>query len=187
MLEFSELTADRWSDFEELFGSRGACGGCWCMWWRLSNKEYQRNKGEKNRAAMKKIVDSGRIPGIIAYHEKKPVGWCSIDLREEYRRLETSRILKPVDDRVVWSVVCFFIHKKFRFQGISGQLLREGIDHVRKNGGKLIEGYPVEPLNSRIPDVFAYQGLAGIFQTTGFREVARRSPARPIMRLNIIA
>ena len=107
--QFHRLTPERWTDFEELFGERGAAGGCWCMWWRLTQREFDAQKGEGNRRAMKAIVDSGRVPGVLAYHEGQPVGWCSVAPREEFPRLGRSRILKPVDDEPVWSVVCFFI------------------------------------------------------------------------------
>lgn len=98
-LEFHSLTKDRWNDFVKLFGERGACGGCWCMWWRQTAKEYEASKGEKNRRKMKKIVTSEEIPGILAYHNGETVGWCAVAPRAEFPRLSRSRILKPVDDR----------------------------------------------------------------------------------------
>ena len=66
-LKFFPVTKDRWTDFETLFGERGACGGCWCMFWRLTRKEFDSQKGEGNRKAMKAIVESGKIPGILAF------------------------------------------------------------------------------------------------------------------------
>ena len=116
---FKPLTKDRWSDFEELFGKRGAYGGCWCMWWRLTRKEFEQGQGEGNRQAMHAIVNSGKIPGILAYHKGKPVGWCSVAPREQFGPLERSRILKRIDDRAVWSIVCFFVAKGLRRQGIT--------------------------------------------------------------------
>ena len=99
--EFHPLTPERWADFEKLFGKCGAGGCCWCMWWRLPKREFDAQKGEGNRRAMKAIVDSGLVPGILAYHEGQPVGWCSVAPREEFPRLERSRILKPVDNQPV--------------------------------------------------------------------------------------
>jgi GNAT superfamily N-acetyltransferase len=188
--EFHRLTPERWADFEELFGKHGAAGGCWCMWWRLTGKEFDAQKGEGNRMAMKAIVDAGRVPGILAYHEGHPVGWCSVAPREEFPRLERSlrlaqgqaRILKPVDDEPVWSVVCFFIVKSYRRRGVAGRLLKAALDYVRESGGRVVEGYPVEPEKSGIPDLFAYHGLASMFRRAGFKELARRSETRPIMR-----
>jgi GNAT superfamily N-acetyltransferase len=181
-LEFYPLTAERWADFEKLFGKRGACGGCWCMWWRLKRSEFERQKGEGNRKAIKRIVDSGEVPGILAYANGQAVAWCSVAPREAYPALERSRTLKRVDNKPVWSVVCFFVAKPFRGRGITLKLLRAAIEHVVKNGGKIVEGYPIEPKVGRIPDAFAYTGLVSTFRKAGFVEVASRSERRPIMR-----
>lgn len=181
-LEFYPLTVERWADFEKLFGKRGACGGCWCMWWRLQRSEFERQKGEENRQAIKRIVGSGEVPGILAYANNQAVAWCSVAPREAYPTLERSRTLKRVDDKPVWSIVCFFIAKPFRGKGITLKLLRAAIEHVDKHGGKIVEGYPVEPKGGRMPDAFAYTGLASTFRKAGFVEVARRSERRPIVR-----
>jgi GNAT superfamily N-acetyltransferase len=183
--EFHRLTFDRWPDFERLFGKGGATGGCWCMWWRLTAREFDVGKGEGNRLAMRAIVESGRTPGILAYHGGEVVGWCSVAPREEYPRLERSRILKPVDDKPVWSVVCFFVAKSHRRTGVSLKLLKAAMKHVKEAGGKIVEGYPVEPRKGSTPDLFAYQGVAEMFRRAGFNEVARRSETRPVMRYMI--
>jgi len=181
-LLFHPLTPERWVDFEGLFGERGAAGGCWCMWWRLQKKEFDAQKGEGNRRAMKAIVDSGRIPGILAYHQGQPVGWCSVAPRGEFPRLDRSRILKPVDDQPVWSVVCFFVTKAYRRRGVGTQLIKAVVDYVRRKGGRIVEGYAVEPKRGDMPDLLAYHGPSAVFRKAGFLEVARRSQTRPIMR-----
>ena len=104
------------------------CSQSTCMWWRLSYTEFSKQKGEKNKMAFKNIVDSGQIPGIIAYSEGKPIGWCSVSPREAYSRLERSRILKRIDDNPVWSIVCFYIAKELRRKGISIMLLKAVLD-----------------------------------------------------------
>jgi GNAT superfamily N-acetyltransferase len=179
------LVPSRWSDFERLFGTHGASGGCWCMWWRETAREYNAKKGEANRRAMKSLVRDGRIPGLIAYDGRQPVGWVSVAPREEFPRLATSRVLKPVDDSPVWSVICFFTARSHRGRGVGKCLLRAAVEHARRHGGKVVEGYAVEPASGRTADVFAYQGPAALFRSVGFREVARRSATRPIMRYNI--
>ena len=184
-LEFQPLTKSRWSDFENLFGERGACGGCWCMWWRLKRSEFERQKGEGNRKAMKAIVDSGDVPGLLAYAGDVPVGWCSVAPRDRFPVLNRSRILKKIDDMPVWSIVCFFIEKKFRNRGVSVQLLQAVIEHVKRQDGRVLEGYPVEPKKDKMPAAFAWTGLASAFKKVGFVEVARRSETRPIMRFFI--
>ena len=182
-VEFHSLVPERWGDFESLFGERGACGGCWCMWFRLSSADFKRDKGEPNRRAMKALVESGAEPGILAYDGGRAVGWCAVAPREDYPRLARSRILKPLDAQPVWSVVCFFVDKAYRRRGLSVALLRAAVDFVRERGGTVVEGYPGEPKKDSTPDVFAYHGLASTFLAAGFSEAARRSPTRPIMRL----
>lgn len=176
------LTPARWADFEELFGPRGACAGCWCMWPRLPAAEFTRGKGAGNRRAMKRIVDDGAQPGLLAYAGREPVGWIALAPRAEYVRLARSRVLRPVDDRPVWSVVCFFVAKGHRRQGLTVKLLEAAAAWAKKRGARLLEGYPVEPRRGELPAAFAWTGLPGAFQAAGFTEVARRSPVRPILR-----
>lgn len=180
--KFYPLIPERWSDFEELFGKRGACGGCWCMWWRIKRANFKRQKGEGNRRAMRRLIDSGKIPGILAYDQGKAVGWCSVDRREDFTALEKSRILKPIDDEPVWSIVCFFISKEYRKTGLSTRLITAVLEFVKTQGGKIVEGYPIEPKKENVPAVFAWTGFASAFQKAGFREVVRRSETRPVMR-----
>jgi GNAT superfamily N-acetyltransferase len=181
-ITFEPLTSERWADFEAVFGPRGATGGCWCMWMRLKNKDFEAQQGEGNRQAMRAIVDSDEIPGILAYVDGQPMAWCSLGPRERFSRLSRSRILKPVDDQPVWSVVCFFVTKPFRRQGLMKALLKAAVDYAVSRGAAIIEGYPVEPKQDQMPDAFAWTGLAAAFRDVGFKEVARRSEARPIMR-----
>jgi len=184
-LEFHPLTPERWNDLETLFGERGACGGCWCMWWRLKRSQFKKQKGLENKKALKKIVDSGEIPGILACTNGQPIAWCSVAQRETYPVLERSRILKRIDDEPVWSVVCFFVAKSFRRKGVTEKLLRATIKYVSKQGGEIIEGYPVDPKKDQMPDTFAWTGLVSPFRKAGFVEVLRRSPTRPIMRYTL--
>lgn len=155
------------------------------MWWKLNRAEFNRQKGDGNRKAQQALVESGTVPGILAYAEGKAVGWCAVEPRESYSALARSRILKPVDDQPVWSVVCFFVEKNWRNKGVTVQLLQAAIEHVKKQGGKIVEGYPVEPKKDKMPPVFAYTGLASAFQKAGFVECERRSETRSIMRFFI--
>ena len=175
------LTRDRWADFEKLFGKNGACAGCWCMWWRLPQAQWRAQKGEINRRAMRQLVRDGSPPGLLAYADGKPVGWCAIGPREAYPRFNHSRVLKPVDDQPVWSVTCFFVARAYRRRGLTVQLLDAAAKFAREHGAKILEGYPTEPKRDQ-PDAFVYTGLASAFRQASFQEVARRSPARPIFR-----
>ena len=184
-LTIQPLTVGTWPDFLHLFGQNGACGGCWCMWWRLAHAEFERQKGPTNRRALRGLVDAGIVPGLLAYDDSRPVGWCSLAPREEFTRLARSRILKPVDDTPVWSVVCFFVDKEYRRQGVSLRLLEAAKIWVGEQGGNVLEGYPVEPAREQAPPLFVFTGLAAAFESAGFEESTRRSPTRPIMRCRV--
>ena len=138
-----------------------------------------------HKKKMKNLVNNGTVPGILAYDDDKPVGWCSVAPREDFPVLENSRVLERVDDKPVWSVVCFFINKDYRKKGLSVELLNAAKKYVKNNKGKIIEGYPVEPKKGKTADVFAWTGLATAFRKAGFKEIIRRSETRPIMRFII--
>lgn len=152
------------------------------MFWRVPRKQYEADKGERNKRAFRQIVMNGGKPGIIAYHGKEPVGWCAVAPRQQYIGLERSRILKPVDEQPVWSVSCLFVRKDYRRQGIASKLLRAAVEFAARQGAKIVEGYPVEPSAANMPDPFLWHGVASAFEAAGFMEVARRSDTRPIMR-----
>jgi GNAT superfamily N-acetyltransferase len=180
--EFRPLTPERWPDLVRLFGERGACGGCWCMWWRRLRPDFERGKGYGNRRAFERVVASGEPPGLLAYAGTEPVGWVALAPRDAYPRLARSRTLKPVDEARVWSITCLFVLRVARRQGLSVRLLQAAIEHAALRGATIVEGYPVDAANGRLPDAFVWTGLAGAFRDAGFEEVARRSPTRPIMR-----
>ena len=197
-LKFYPLTPSRWKDFEELFGDRGACGGCWCMWWKLKRSQFEKQKGKKNKLAMKKMVNSGKVPGILAYVENKPIAWCSVGPRESYPALERSRLLKRiVEDPVrggvedpirggnsepVWSVVCFFVKKSEREKGVSTKILQAAVNYAKRKGAKIVEGYPLQPKKTRWADAFIWTGHLSAFLKVGFKQIHRPSPTRAIVR-----
>lgn len=176
------VTPSRWKDLERLFGKSGACGGCWCMWWRETRAEFARRAGESNRRALQKIVHSGRVPGLIAYLGEEPVGWCSIAPRTEFPSLDRSPLFKPIDDQVVWSLVCFFITRGARKRGVSRRLVEAALEFARRKGARIVEAYPIDPRPSLTRDGAAFTGFLSTFRQVGFVEVARRSPRRPIVR-----
>ena len=185
-LTFKRLSVDTWDAFADLFGEKGACAGCWCMFWRIPRKQFDSNKSADNKRLMKALVRKGSMPGMIAFDGKTPVGWCAFAPRTDYTRLANSRILKPVDEAEVWSVSCFFIDRDYREKGVATALLKAAAKEAKKMGAGTLEGYPVEPKEGkRYPPAFAWHGVPAIFESAGFREVARRSPTRPIMRLEL--
>lgn len=180
--KFYPLTVERWQDFESLFGKSGACGGCWCTWYRLKRSEFEQNKGDENKKLIEQIVRSGEIPGVLAYVDGKAVGWCSVAPRTQFPALERSRILKRIDNKPVWSIVCFYIDKAYRKKGLTGELLSFVIRYCKERGAEIIEAYPTDSPKKDVPDVFAWNGFASTFFKAGFIEAARRSETRPLLR-----
>lgn len=174
-----------WDGFESVMGEKGGCGGCWCMLWRQSAKAMAAGQGDGNRHAMQTRFDAPVPSGVIAWSDETPVGWLQIASRGEFPRLETSRVLQPVDNAPVWSVTCFLVDKRWRRHGVSKALLDGACAFARKQGATIVEGYPVAPSKTPYPSVYAWVGFASTFLKAGFQEVARRSPTRPIMRRHL--
>lgn len=184
-LSFKPLTKATWRDFDALLGAYDGCKGCWCMHWRLSFADWKQQQGEGNRRAMQAYVDSGDVPGILAYEEGRPVAWCGCGPREWYLRLNKSPVTKPVDDQQVLSVNCFFVDRSARRNNIQLALLDEVSRFAKKQGYKVIEGYPVEPGGRRLDSSTSLVGFAKAFEDAGFREVACRKKDRPVMRKDV--
>jgi GNAT superfamily N-acetyltransferase len=183
------LTPGRWDDLLELFGERGAYGGCWCMFFRVPQSEFSkgaRDKGRGNRRLFKKLVDRRKVPGLLAYRDGRPVGWCSVAPRSQFGRVERSPTTKPVDDETgVWSIVCFYIDRHHRGQTVGSALLAAAVEHARKKGARIVEGYPIDSSVRKVPNAEGYVGFQSMFEAAGFEEVARRSRSRPVMRYRI--
>jgi GNAT superfamily N-acetyltransferase len=152
------------------------------MAWRLSHKDWVAGKGSANKRALKALVTSGKTPGVLAYHEREPIGWCAVAPRNVYSALSRSRVLRPVDDKPVWSISCLFVAKPYRRKGLSVRLIKAATEFAAKHGAKIVEGYPVEPTMAKTPDPFVWTGVPSAFRKAGFKEVARRSKTRPIVR-----
>jgi GNAT superfamily N-acetyltransferase len=178
--------ASTWRDLERLFGPRGACAGCWCMWWRLTRAEFNRGQGDGNRAALRRIVRKGEIPGLIAYVDGVPTGWVCVAPRQVFGALGRSRVLAPLDETPVWSVVCFYVSRPHRRRGLTVWLLRAAVDFARMQGATVVEGYPVDPRGKEYPAPYAYTGTISAFRQAGFTQAGRRSASRPIMRCNTL-
>jgi GNAT superfamily N-acetyltransferase len=192
--EFHPLTPERWPDLEQLFGPNGAYGGCWCMWWRITRKQFEQQAGEGNRQAMRELVASGEVPGILAYSvivepDEEPleqaVGWCSVAPRSSFGSLNRSPVLKKIDDTPVWSIVCFYIDKSQRGKGLTLALIQAAVEYVRSQGGKVLEAYPTVVREKRLPPVSSFMGLPTVFEQAGFIEIARPSRSKVIMRYTI--
>lgn len=179
------VTPERWSDLEALFGERGAYGGCWCVWWRISRAEFSRNGNRGNRAALKSLVDEGIVPGLLAYRGEEPVAWVSVGPREDFTALERSRTLRRIDDRPVWSVVCFFMAKPYRGRGLMTPLLRAAVTYAKRHGARFVEGYPITP-GAGLTGYAGFTGIVSTFRKAGFVEEARPNPRTRIMRKYLV-
>lgn len=181
-LSVYSLDIDRWNDFEELFGENGACGGCWCMSWRLKKSDFERQKGDMNKNEMKSLVEKNETVGVLAYLGEKPIGWCAVAPRDKYVRLENSRVLKRIDDEPVWSITCLFISKNYRRKGISTELIKAAINYCKLNEVKIIESYPTVPYDSKVPGAFLWTGIPSSYEKAGFALAEKRSKWKLMMR-----
>lgn len=180
------LTPRDWPHIEALFGESGACGGCWCMFWRApsTGQYWAEHKGAPNRRSFKKLVESGSATGILAFEGKTPVGWCSLGPRAEFAYFDRARKMPPAPEGACWSVTCFFIRAGYRRTGLAGKLLDAAIAYARQKGANVLEGYPTHPKNpaEKIPDAFAHTGVPKLFDAAGF-ELAANAGARDVYRL----
>jgi ribosomal protein S18 acetylase RimI-like enzyme len=141
-------------------------------------------RAQANRAALKSLVDAGNPPGLIGYRGKVPVGWISIGPRDQFARLKRSAVMKAVDEKPVWSIVCFVVPAEFRGQGVARALLKGAVAYAKKQGATLIEAYPVDkPIRSS--NTAMWFGAKSMYDKAGFAEVARRKPERPVVRLAV--
>jgi len=184
-LEVFSVDNTRWDDFEKLFGEKGACGGCWCMSWRLKKSEFEKQKGSGNKNAMKNLVEKNEIVGILAYLDGEPIGWCAVAPREKYIRLEKSRVLKRIDDQPVWSITCLYISKFNRRKGISAELIKAAVSYCKLNKAIIVEAYPTVPYDNKVPDAFLWTGIPSAFEEVGFLLVEKRSKWKLMMRYYI--
>jgi GNAT superfamily N-acetyltransferase len=185
----AELTSETWPALEKLFGPSGADGGCWCMFFRLPGPEWKRDMYEPNRTSLRALAGSGEPVGLLAFDGDNPVGWVAVAPRPVYRRLARSRIAKPVDPDEdlsdVWSVTCFFIHRRERRSGVAGLLLEEAVRYAAAGGARMVEGYPVDTDGERKESAELFHGTLSQFLGAGFRVVERRGVRRALVRKEI--
>jgi len=188
-ITIAPATKDRWPDVRALFEGHGE-RGCWCQYWRQSSSAYSNaasGSGEKN---LRKQVGNGPSPGLIAYLDKKPVGWLGFWPRTQMERLVRSRTIPCIDAKPVWSIVCFMVRVGYRRQGVANALLIGAVDFARESGIPALEAYPIDSENRRVDVTFGYVGFTSMFESAGFRRIAEtsaKSAGRPrvLMRLEL--
>jgi GNAT superfamily N-acetyltransferase len=193
-LDIAPLTPDRLADLAALFGQGGDPRFCWCSWYRVRSMDFGSATAEANRRVLERAVGTtgaeGRSPGLIAYRDGEAIGWVSLGPREDFERLQQSRVLGPLDDRPVWSIVCFVVAKHARGQGVARALLDAAIVYAAEHGATLLEAYPAETGGGRVSAAQAFKGTVPMFAAAGFEVVERRranraSAPRPIVRRSV--
>jgi GNAT superfamily N-acetyltransferase len=183
-LEIRPLTRSDWPVIEVLFGPKGACGGCWCMLWRAAKggKAFEEQKGEPNRKAFRSLVRAGKVHGMLALAEGKPVGWCSFGPADTFPRMLQSRVLKRPRSSTTWSITCFYIVSRWRGRGVGTRLLEAAVRRAFELGATEVEGFPVVPKSADqpMPAAFAWRGVPALFTAIGFVEQPNPPGARPI-------
>lgn len=177
-----DVDAARWADLATLFGANGAYSGCWCMWWRLSGKEFSANGNAGNRAALTALAEANAPLGLLAYDGGEPVGWASLAPRRDFPRLLRSPVLKldePADDSV-WSVPCFFIARDRRGTGVASALLQAAVAQARQHGAGFLEGYPTQ-VDGRAPNAELFTGTPSLFEKAGFSVHKRPATGRRLV------
>lgn len=182
-LRVEPLNKDNWSQFVALFGPKGACGNCWCMYFRRSPSDFREGKTDDgNKQMMKDLVWNEAPTGMLCFFEDVPIAWCAFAPRTDFDKLKRSRVHKPIDDASVWSIPCMYIDKAYRRLGVSVALLKGVIRYAKKQGIGIVEAYPTIPTQDKLPDAFAWIGLYKSFERAGFEIVDRSSRHRPMVR-----
>ncbi|MEP6681253.1 MAG: GNAT family N-acetyltransferase [Chloroflexota bacterium] len=193
-LEIRPLTPGRMAHLAALFGQGGDPKWCWCAFNRVRGMTWANSTRESNRevlaTAVRTTARQHRAPGLVAYQDGEAVGWVSMGPRDDYERVQHSVVLAPLDDKPVWSIVCFVVGRRSRGKGVARALLDAAIAYAREHGATLLEAYPADTEGGHIPAASAYRGTVSMFEHAGFEVVARRqfnksSPVRPIVRRRI--
>ena len=178
MLAVRPLTPDLWPALERLFDTKGPCSRCWCMAGRIG-AAYRKRPAGANKAAFRAVVEDGPPPGLLAFDGELPVGWCQVTPRDEVPALDRVPHLKRVDDAAVWSLSCFYVRIGYRRKGVSKALLGEALRMAKRADAPALEAYPFD---AAVSPSASSTGYATTFERAGFKVVARRIAARPIMR-----
>ena len=189
-LRFEPVTANRWGDFERLFGPRGAFYDCWCVALRLPHAVRAKMGPGERKSHMQGRIAVGPPPGILAYADDEPVAWVQVGSRHDVPQFNSPRtVSRPVEegdahDPSFWAVSCFFLLAHLRGQGLSHRLLAGAIDHARRHGARYLEGCPIDHVKQS-KSVTLCTGSTVIFDAAGFEAVAKRKDGRPLMRLDL--
>lgn len=175
------ITPDLWPALEDLFGPSGACNGCWCQYWRIGSA-YRKRPSDTNKAAFRDIVQQGPPPGLLAFDGDLPVGWCPLTPRDSLQWLNRTWRLKRINDLPVWAISCLYVRKGYRRRGITSALIHAAVEAAKAAGAPAVEAYP---LDANLTPSASGTGYASTFARVGFKELARHTAPRPIMRFDL--
>jgi GNAT superfamily N-acetyltransferase len=175
-----------------VFGRRGDdASWCWCR--RFLNPARPSGTAPEsppdNRGALRDEISQAAVPpGLIAYFDGRPVGWTRVGPRSGFAGVvgntALARVL-PVDS-AAWWVTCFAVDGRYRRSGVGSALLREAVQFARAHDATAVEGHPVDVAGltaSRVSGSSVFTGTLPMFVASGFTEIGRTYPTRPVMRL----
>jgi GNAT superfamily N-acetyltransferase len=178
MITTRELTPKLWPALEELFGPNGACGGCWCMFWRLEQGErYADVKGPKAKRRFKALVAKGKAHGILAFDGSLPVGWCAFERRVDLPRLDRAPSLRVDDAERVWSLPCFYVKAGWRGKGVATALVAAAEKALAKRGAEIAEAYPTRA-SAGTAAAWIYTGVPSMFEARGFARADEKTKGK---------
>ena len=186
-----ELGPDTWPDFERLFEKHnGVQGGCWCMYYQrprpIRTKVPRTERTAMNKKDKRSLVHEGQSHGTIVYKGRTPVGWCQYGPREELPRIDAGRNYRKVGplppEKKLWRITCFFVDRRYRRMEVSKAALHSALVAIRKNGGKAVEGYPVQPPEKKFSSSMMWNGTVKLFQEFRFSKVAPLGKRQWIVR-----
>jgi GNAT superfamily N-acetyltransferase len=148
------------------------------MYWRVRGLDWTTSTAASNSEAMAAAVTQAAsadspAPGLVALDdEDRAIGWVAVSPRTAFERIERSTRIPRIDDRPVWSVVCFVVSRRARGRGIAAALLAAAVEHARASDAPALEAYPADPGAARLPAAAAYTGTLAMFEAAGFMKVA---------------
>ncbi|MGV9192737.1 GNAT family N-acetyltransferase [Microbacterium sp. MC2] len=188
-ITIAEATPGRFADAEHALTGGGDGASCMCQWMTLSNADWNSTSADERRELFRDEVDAGPPPGLIAYVDGEAAGWVRVGPRTAQARVARMRIIKgsqeSLDDDSTWAVTCFVVRREHRRQGLNSALLDAAVDFARRNGARVVEGYPFDLAAKKSSANSLFHGTLSTFLAAGFREVSRTSPHQPIVALSL--
>jgi GNAT superfamily N-acetyltransferase len=178
-----------WDDVRLVFQTRGEPARCWCQFFKITGAEWRAGSSADRQARLSEQVRDGS-PGLVAYLDGEPVGWCAVEPRPHYSGLLRSRMVtggstEDPSDETVWAVTCFVVRTDYRRRGVAAALVRAAVDYARSRGASVIEGYPIDPAEREATTSVLYHGTVSLFEGAGFEIGSRPSRGRAVMRLRV--